>query len=117
MDGKKSGTERAKYWQAKYRNYEESGQTQSGYCKSEGISLWSFKAGIQEARREGLIAASGRPGRKRSLEASFVPIRVLAVEDPSEPYCEIRFNGKPGIRIERRESIGLMRELITGLSA
>ena len=117
MKRKPSAKERAKYWQNEYRNYQESGQTQSEYCKSRGINFWAFKTGVQEARREGLIAKSGRPRRKPSSEASFVPIRLLAVDEPSEPYCEIRFSGKPGIRIETRESIGLIRDLITGLSA
>jgi hypothetical protein len=110
------GDAKATKWAGIYSEWKTSKQRQAAYCESRGIKGWEFKLGIRAAREAGLIAKTDRPPRgKGNASSSFVPIRVRETPSSGGPYCEIRFNGSAGIRIETRESIGQLRELIRGM--
>lgn len=104
----------AKKWAREYEKWKTSNQQQGEYCDGQGIKKWEFKAGVRMAREAGLIEKTGRPprGKTPALPPKFVPIQVTETSRKQEPYCEIRFNGQAGIRIETQASIKELRDLI-----
>ena len=104
-------------WGDRYAEWKKSGQTQAAYCKSRGLNLWRFKGGVQRARRKGPF--SDEVGDKR---VGFFRVKLEGAGQAKrfssglEPFCEIRFSGKAGIRIETMESLALIRDLVRALA-
>ncbi len=101
--------------EATYEGWQRSGQTQAEYAKGCGIALWAFKYRVKQGKK-----------REKVINSDFIPIKVRAASltaSTSEeitkgramtgaPYCEIRFEGGHGVRIESRESMGYLRALL-----
>ncbi len=99
-------------WAQAYREWEESGVVQRAYCERKGVRFWQFKAGVEGARRAGILERVNRKGM-----AGFAPVQVIENSTHSKAdiqiaYCEIRFNGQAGIRIESMESLRNFMTLI-----
>ena len=107
-------------WVERYKMWKRSGQTQAEYSRSENIKLSEFKWRIGEARKKGLIG-------KEEVESSegkrgpFIAAQVSGSRGSSNgirtkaAYCEIQFEGSHGVRIESRESMGYLKELMGGV--
>ena len=107
--------ERAQKWATAYSEWGVSGLSQRGYCQKTDLSFWKFKCGVELARKSGLIAKCRQGPDEMGAGRGFVPIQINGADrsvSPPEPYCEIRFQGLPGIRIETAESWGQFRQLL-----
>ena len=109
---------RAKKWVEAYEKWQESGLTQRSYCSQWGLIFTQFKAGIENARQQGLLERPSQDGKgvdevTRSKVVGFAPVQINNPER-SMPYCEIRFEGKAGIRIETAESLRYFVDLLNG---
>jgi|GEM_PF-5711152 len=105
MDLKKRRLEK---WAQAYREWQESGVGQRAYCERKGVRFWQFKAGVEGARRAGILERVNRKGM-----AGFAPVQVLdTIPNDKTAYWEIRFNGQAGIRIESMESLRNFMTLI-----
>lgn len=106
---------RAEVWKKQYGDWEASGLTQRLYCAQVGLIFGQFKSGVEAARQQGILERANKGGNEKNKVISnldgFAPVRINPTDTPS-PYCEIRFNGKSGARIETVESLGLLRELL-----
>jgi hypothetical protein len=107
--------ELARRWAEVYGKWQESGLKQRDYCQRECVSFWKFKAGIETAAQTGMIERRKRRRHENMREiekiTGFAAVEINAGQ-PIAAYCEIRFNGKSGIRIETAESLGFLRELL-----
>jgi hypothetical protein len=112
-------------WAAAYGKYIESGLSQARYCEREGLNIGGFQTGTKAARKAGLIGQGGADRRAKG-ECQFMAVKirddgVVGGALPEAAYCEIRFNGKAGIRIETAEAMGalasMMRQLIHGITS
>jgi hypothetical protein len=92
-----------------YEAWKASGKTQRAFCEENGVKMGWFKYHVLEGRKSGVLSGSKRDGRV----GAFAAVRVTgaASEEPAA-YCEILFGGKLGIRIENRESLGQLRQLL-----
>ena len=106
-------------WAKAYQDYKASGATQSRYCEAAGLSLWGFKAGIKLAKRAGLISlGKGQLTAPQPKAPAFLPLQVQMGDDEPDrsdgiaPYCEVRFNGALGIRIESAEAMAEFSRLM-----
>jgi len=104
---------RAHRWAEEYRKWQSSKLKQRDYCQREGLSFWKFKAGVELATHSGIIERQRGCENTREIEKTtgFAAVEING-DQPIAPYCEIRFNGKSGIRIETAESLGFLRELL-----
>lgn len=109
-----------KKWVEAYAGWQESGLGQRDYCEQAGLKYTQFKDGIKSARQAGAIEQSRRKSaeiaRFSEEQAGFARVKIVEssqLEAPKAPaYCEIRFNGQGGIRIESVESFRDFMELI-----
>ncbi len=106
--------ERARKWAEVYSKWQESGLKQRDYCERDGISFWKFKAGIEAAAQTGTIERRKHRRHANIREVKLSAFAAVQIKEAktTTPFCEIRFNGKCGIRIETSESLGLLRELL-----
>lgn len=123
VKNRESKTSRARKWGDAYREWQESGLAQRDYCSRAGYGFWQFKAGIEEARRARIVSRRRKPSSSTNQGGSlvaeqhsgFAPVQILEARSQAEsPYCEIRFRGAVGIRIETAESL---REFINLIKA
>ena len=96
-------------WVAAYAKWQESGLTQRTYCNEVGLVFTQFKAGIENARQQGLLERHSQNGKRgdeitKSEVVGFAPVQINQTA-PRTAYCEIWFEGKAGIRIETAESL------------
>ena len=99
-------------WAQAYREWQCGEDSQREYCDRKGIRFWQFKAGVENARRAGILERV-----KRNRITGFAPVQLIEqtsnnTAGTATPYCDKRFNGQAGIRIEsvesRRDFMGLM---------
>ena len=114
-----SHQERA-YWAAEHKKWRESGEEQETYCKNKGLIFKQFKSGVKKASAAGLLCKKARPMLKEKPpegRAGFKRIEIEQKEaiENSGAYCEIWFEGRLGIRVEKQESLSQLGELIKGL--
>jgi len=104
---------RANRWAEEYRKWQSSNLKQREYCQKEGFSFWKFKAGVEVATHAGVIERQRRREKMGESEklSGFAAVQINAAQTIA-PYCEIRFNGKSGIRIETPDSLIFLRELL-----
>jgi hypothetical protein len=102
-------------WESEYIGWQKSGLGQREYSERAGYGLSKFK--------NAMMRIGCRKRLKKtvpSTQAGFVELKstetaAIEKEAPAEAYCEIRFNGKPGLRIESAETLGQLRGLVKGL--
>ena len=102
-------------WEAEYIGWQKSGLSQRKYSEKSGYSLWTFKNGMTRTGcRERL---KKRPATTKPIfvELKSSPVTAHEREIAPEAYCEIRFSGKPGLRIESAETMCELRTLVKGL--
>ena len=92
-------------WAQAYREWQCVEDSQREYCDRKGIRFWQFKAGVENARRAGILERV-----KRNRITGFAPVQLIEQTSNNTAgsptaYCEIRFNGQAGIRIESVESL------------
>jgi len=107
---------RANRWAEEYRKWQSSKLKQREYCQKEGLSFWKFKAGVDAAAQSGMISRGRRRwvyenSQEPEKLSGFAAVQINA-DQTIAPYCEIRFNGKSGIRIETPDSLIFLRELL-----
>ena len=99
-------------WAQAYREWQCGEDSQREYCDRKGIRFWQFKAGVENSRRAGILERV-----KRNRITGFAPVQLIEqtsnnTAGTATPYCDMRFNGQAGIRIEsvesRRDFMGLM---------
>ena len=95
-------------WVDAYAKWQESGLTQRTYCNEVGLVFTQFKAGIENARQQGLLERHSQDSKSDEITKSevvgFAPVQINQTA-PRTAYCEIWFEGKAGIRIETAESL------------
>jgi hypothetical protein len=104
-------------WTEAYNGWKESGLSQKVYCKESGYQFWQFKSGIEQARQTGELERHhgkrkevGQLGRGGN---GFASIKMMESRgDEGSPYCEIRFRGQMGIRIESPEHLAEFCKLV-----
>lgn len=102
-------------WEREYVRWQKSGLSQRDYSQQAGYSLSVFKNGLNRTGcRQRLKKASTN---ESSLFVALQPSPTVAFkkEEKTDAYCEIRFNGKPGLRVESAETLGQLRGLMKGL--
>lgn len=105
-EGKSTG-----YWAAEYAGWRSGGLSQRAYSQTRGYSLYQFKNGTSAAKKSGSI-----PKERDESRPKFVALKGVGCGDhPKAAYCEIRFSGKAGIRIETEETMSQLRGLVKGL--
>ena len=81
------------------KSWQKSGQRISEYCREKGIKLSTF-CGWVKRYNEG--------DKKRG---GFKEI-IIENSEKEAPYCEIKFEGKHKIRIESKESLINLKQMI-----
>jgi hypothetical protein len=109
----KNGQE--KDWGAEYHGWQKSGLSQQAYSNQSGYSLWTFKNGIAKSGCRKRLKKSVTHTPTRFVELQATESGSLEKEISPEAYCEIRFKGKPGLRIESAETLVQLRSLVKGL--
>ena len=102
-------------WETEYIGWQKSGLSQRTYSEERGYSVSAFKNGMT---RTGCRKRLKK--RPETINPIFIELKSSQVIAPEraiwpEAYCEIRFNGKPGLRIENAETMGELRTLVKGL--
>ncbi len=110
--------EDGKRWVQEFMEWKTSGQRQRRYCESRGLEFWRFKAGTLKARAGGELPSTGRaPRRVVQEKPGFAMVKIEEIRAETAPFCEILFEGKPGIRIETAESLRMIRDLVRAMCA
>ena len=102
-------------WEAEYIGWQKSGLSQVAYSTKSGYSLAVFKNGMTRTGCRHRLKK-----RSETTKPLFVELKTSGGTAPEkerspEPYCEIRFNGQPGLHIENAETLGHLRTLMTGV--
>lgn len=102
-------------WETEYIGWQKSGLSQQAYSEKSGYTLAVFKNGMT---RTGCRKRLKK--RPETINPIFIELKAtqrgpIEKENSPEAYCEIRFNGKPGLRIENAETMGELRTLVKGL--
>jgi hypothetical protein len=102
-------------WEAEYIGWQKSGLSQRTYSEKSGYSLSVFKNGMMRTGCRKRLKKTD-PRKKTSFVAlKAAQTAAIAPEKQVAAYCEIRFNGKPGLRIENAETMDQLRTLVKGL--
>jgi hypothetical protein len=102
-------------WEAEYIGWQKSGLSQREYSEKSGYTLAVFKNGMTRTGCRQRLKKEG--AAKKPLFVALKSSQVTAPERGISPeaYCEIRFSGKPGLRIESSETMDQLRTLVKGL--
>ena len=102
-------------WEAEYICWQKSGLSQRRYSEAAGYSLWTFKTGIFRSGCRKRLKKTDLRKKTRFVALKAAQTAAIAPEKQAAAYCEIRFNGKPGLRIESAETMDQLRTLVKGL--
>jgi transposase-like protein len=91
-DSPRSRTAREAFWRNMLADFQRSGQTIAGFCRSRSLSEPSFYAWRKRLPREGQVGQPGQPSTPEGSALSrrapmFVPVVVapgIAVDEPIE---------------------------------
>jgi hypothetical protein len=102
-------------WEAEYIGWQKSGLGQREYSEKSGYTLAVFKNGMTRTGCRKRLKK--RSATTKGVFVELKPSQVTAPERAISPeaYCEIRFSGKPGLRIESAETLVQLRSLVKGL--
>jgi hypothetical protein len=102
-------------WEAEYIGWQKSGLSQREYSEKSGYTLAVFKNGMTRTGCRKRLKK--RPATTKPIFVALKSSQVTAPERAISPeaYCEIRFSGKPGLRIESSETMDQLRTLVKGL--
>ncbi len=89
-------------WARHLEEWEQSGLTQAEYCNQEKIKYRTFKNRIWRLKN-------------KKKPATFHEVKIA--EEKKEPlYCEIRFSKHESIKIEGKNTLSRLTEILTGLN-
>jgi hypothetical protein len=102
-------------WEAEYIGWQKSGLSQREYSEKSGYTLAVFKNGMTRTGCRKRLKKRSATTKPLFVALQATQAAAIATETPAEAYCEIRFSGKPGLRIENAETMANLRTLVKGL--
>jgi len=102
-------------WEAEYVGWQKSGLSQREYSEKSGYTLAVFKNGMTRTGCRQRLKKEGAAKKPLFVALKSASRASLENKPSSEAYCEIRFSGKPGLRIESSETMDQLRTLVKGL--
>jgi hypothetical protein len=102
-------------WEAECIGWQKSGLSQVAYSTKYGYSLSVFKNGLTRTGCRPRLKKRGETTKGIFVELKSSPVTAPERAMSPEAYCEIRFSGKPGLRIENAETMDQLRTLVKGL--
>ncbi len=102
-------------WEAEYMGWQKSGLSQREYSEKSGYRLAVFKNGMMRTGCREQLKKKSMPKKPLFVALQAAQSTAIATETPADAYCEIRFNGKPRLRIENAETMRELRILVKGL--
>ena len=102
-------------WEAEYICWQKSGLSQRTYSEKCGYSVSAFKNGMTRTGCRKRLKKRRETRKSRFVALKTTQTAAIENETSPEAYCEIRFNGKAGLRIENAETMDELRTLVKGL--